>query len=204
MAEPGVMEQDRIWKILVFSAIGLILVAALPVLPFVSRPLAAWFHSYHVWQYRGQGSILYLGPFRPSYRVTWPRVPLDREGQYQYGFRGLPTEDHMNLSLRVSGTSASREELKSLRTVVGISLETNKGALICGFEGPLGGISEDNPQWALESSFELQSFSHSNCIHFGMRGDEAYILRIRVKDVDPNSPHASLIPTLEWTGIELP
>ena len=110
----------------------------------------------------------------------------------------------MNLSLRVSGTSANRDELKSLRTVVGMSLETNKGSLICGFEGPLGGISEDDPQWALESSFELQSFSHSNCIHFGMRDGEAYVLRIRVKDVDRNSPHAALIPTLAWGGWELP
>jgi len=70
------------------------------------------------------------------------------------------------------------------------------------FEGPLGGISEDNPQWALESSSKRESFSHSNCIHFGMRGDEAYILRIRVRDVDPRSPHTSLIPTLEWGGVE--
>jgi hypothetical protein len=204
MAEPGVMKHDRIWKILVFFCIVLILFAALPVLPFVSRPIAAWFHSYHVWQYRGQGSILYLGPFRPSYSVTWPRVPLDREGQYQYGFRGLPTDDHMNLSLRVSGSGDSRAELKSIRTVVAVSLVTEKGAVICGFEGPLGGISEDNPQWALESSSERESFSHSNCIHFGMRGDEAYLLRMRVTDVDPRSPHASLIPTLEWGGSELP
>jgi hypothetical protein len=110
----------------------------------------------------------------------------------------------MNLSLRVSGSGNNRAELKSLRTVVAISLLTEKGAKVCGFEGPLGGISEDNPQWALESSSERESFSHSNCIHFGMRGDEAYILRIRVKDVDPRSPHTFLTPTLEWGGFDLP
>ncbi len=153
MAHPGAISGNRIWKILVLTAIVLFLLAALPVLPFMSRPVAAWFHSYHVWQFRGQGSIMYLGPFRPSSRVTWARVPLDR-------------------------------------------------GVVCGFEGPLGGISEDNPQWALESSSKRESFSHSNCIHFGMRGDEAYILRIRVRDVDPRSPHTSLIPTLEWGGVE--
>jgi hypothetical protein len=204
MTLAGEAKQDRAWKILVLSAIVLIFVAALPVLPSVSRPVAAWFHSYHVWQYRGQGSILYLGPFRPSYRVTWHRVPIDREGQYQYGFRGLPTDDQMNLSLRVSGSGNSRAELKSLRTVVAISLVPEKGAVICGFEGPLGGISEDNPQWALESSFERESFFHSNCTDVGVRGDEAYILRIRVKEVDPRSPHTFLTPTLEWGGVDLP
>ncbi len=202
MAHPGAISGNRIWKILVLTAIVLFLLAALPVLPFMSRPVAAWFHSYHVWQFRGQGSIMYLGPFRPSSRVTWARVPLDRGGQYQYGFRGLPTDDHMNLLLRVSGSGETRAELKDLRTVVAISLETEEGAVVCGFEGPLGGISEDNPQWALESSSKRESFSHSNCIHFGMRGDEAYILRIRVRDVDPRSPHTSLIPTLEWGGVE--
>ncbi len=78
MAHPGAISGNRIWKILVLTAIVLFLLAALPVLPFMSRPVAAWFHSYHVWQFRGQGSIMYLGPFRPSSRVTWARVPLDR------------------------------------------------------------------------------------------------------------------------------
>jgi len=55
---------DSLWW-LVATAGATLLYAAIPLLVKASPLLADWIRSYHVWEFSGQGSISYLGPFRP-------------------------------------------------------------------------------------------------------------------------------------------
>src|SRR2546428_12431071 len=100
-------KRNLLWWILVTAAATLLLSAAMPLLVKASPLLADWIRSYHVWEFSGQGSISYLGPFRPSYRVVWPEIPLDKPSEHRYSFRGLPSEDDMSFSLELSHQSKS-------------------------------------------------------------------------------------------------
>jgi len=130
-------KRNLLWWILVTAAATLLLSAAMPLLVKASPLFAGWIRSYHVWEFSGQGSISYLGPFRPSYRVVWAEIPLHKPGEYRYSFRGLPSEDNMNFSLEMPGRSnvdlLSKEwqQLVNLKTLIEVTLTDSSGRIVC-------------------------------------------------------------------------
>ncbi len=205
-------KRNLLWWILVTAAATLLLSAAMPLLVKASPLFAGWIRSYHVWEFSGQGSISYLGPFRPSYRVVWAEIPLHKPGEYRYSFRGLPSEDNMNFSLEMPGRSnvdlLSKEwqQLVNLKTLIEVTLTDSSGRIVCKASATPGGAPfapGDTQKWVLQGGGEV-AYWHRNCLHFPTRYKSSYTLAIRIKDPDPRTPKALRIPKLEGGGMELP
>jgi hypothetical protein len=165
------------------------------------------------WGFEGDGTLSYLGPFRPSYRLTLPAIPFDKSATYQYRFLGIPSENDMNLTLYIVGKgyvaydSKDWQELENLKTVIEVTIMDGTG-IICSASATPGGTSwpAGNTQlWVLTGGrFSEPGYWHKNCLHFGTSRKNSYNLTIRIKDVDPRSQKVVLVPKLEGGGSELP
>jgi hypothetical protein len=175
---------------------------AIPVVLIVS----VLFWSSRTWGFKGDGRMTDHGPFRPSYEVKMPGIPLDQSGEYEYSFRGLPSEDDMGLRLYLTGkTNRNREELVGLRTWIDASVRDGSKGLLCSASGTL----EASPfppgkNWVLSTGPDDAVFWNSKCNSVKTHPKQFYLLSIRIRDVDPRSPKATLVPTIEGGGIELP
>jgi len=175
---------------------------------------AAWlFWLSRTWGFEGDGRLSYLGPFRPSYRLVLPAIPLDKSATYRYRFRGIPSENDMNLTLYIVGKgyvaydSKDWQELENLKTVIEVTIMDGAG-IVCSASATPGGRPYppgDTQLWVLTGGrFSEPGYWHKNCIHFKTVRRQAYNLVIRIKDVDPRSPKVALVPKLEGGGGELP
>lgn len=165
-------KRNLLWWILVTAAATLLLSAAMPLLVKASPLFAGWIRSYHVWEFSGQGSISYLGAFRPSYRVVWAEIPLHKPGEYRYSFRGLPSEDNMNFSLEMPGRSnvdlLSKEwqQLVNLKTLIEVTLTDSSGRIVCKASATPGGAPfapGDTQKWVLQGVARLLTGTEIVC-----------------------------------------
>jgi hypothetical protein len=157
------------------------------------------------WQYDGDGTLSYLGPFEPSYRISMARVPLNQPGEYRYRFRRLPAVEDMNFQLKVIGERRDDlQKLEKLKTKIEVNLTEGDGKDVCSATGSLRPSGND-PKWVILSDGYSVIYS-VDCLHFSTRLRRSYTLQIRIKDVDPDSPNAPMTPMLEGGGIkyELP
>jgi len=157
------------------------------------------------WQFEGDGTLSYLGPFEPSYRVTMARVPLNQPGEYRYRFRRLPAIKDMGFQLKVVGEGRDHlQGLEKLKTKIEVNLTDSAGKEVCSAAGSLRPQGNDS-KWVILSDGYSVIYS-LNCFHLSIRRRAAYTLLIRVEDVDPDSPNALITPMLEGGGIkyELP
>ena len=150
---------------------------------------AAWlFWVSHTWGFKGDGRLRYLGPLRPSYRLTMPAIPLDKLAEYQYRFRGLPSENDMSFLLNIAGKRGrDRQELEILKTRIEASLTDSASHPVCTAFGVPGGApwaEGQTEKWILETGPGHASFWHKNCVHFGTHHKQSYVLQVRIKDVD--------------------
>jgi hypothetical protein len=174
---------------------------ALSILLFV----ACLYWLFTKWQFEGEGTLSYLGPFEPSYRISMARVPLNQPGEYRYSFQRLPAIKDMDFQLKVIGEGRDHlQGLEKLKTEIEVNLTDGAGKEVCSAAGSLRPQGNE-PKWVILSDGYSLIYS-VNCLHFSTRRRTSYTLLIRVKDVDPDSPNALITPMLEGGGIkyELP
>jgi len=156
--------------------------------------------SFLKWQFAGDGTIRYLGPFAPSYRIRMSRVPLNLPGEYRYRFRRLPAIRDMNVLLEVNGEKKDLHELERLNTAIEVRFIDSAGKNVCMASGTLG--PPENHHWVILSDGYAIIFS-VDCLHLSTQSRMPYALLIRIQDVDPHSPVVSLTPILEGGGIKI-
>lgn len=166
--------------------------------------VALWAFSYHTWEFKGGEAIRDSGFFSyPRYHAQLGRLPLWEPGEYQFAVRGIPP-DSLALELQVlEATQADR--LPSLSTSVSATVTDSSGKLLCTASGRLSesgtrGLST----WVLASSVSNKSFWHPRCRELPISRSKAYIVRVTVSDVDPRSPHRTIMVILQGGGNELP
>src|SRR5437899_10217188 len=100
--------------------------------------LAGWALSYHTSEFKGGIGMRDSGFFSyPRYHAELGEVPLWKNGEYQFNFRGLPP-DPLDLSLRIrNATYSDMTELTSLSTSMGVSITDTSGRVLCTANGRL-------------------------------------------------------------------
>jgi len=165
-----------------------------------------WLVSYHRFELRGAVGLRDSGFFSyPRYHVQLGSVPLWQAGEYEFKVRGLPPSP-LDLRLQVSDyTNANRDELTTLSTNVAVWMMESPGKQVCEGAGSLSDArTRERSTWALASSSSQASFWHSGCLQLSTSRFKTYVVRVRISDVDPRSPHATILAILEGGGIELP
>jgi hypothetical protein len=152
------------------------------------------------WQFAGDGTIRYLGPFAPSYRISMSAVPLNKPGEYRYSFRRLPAIPEMDVLLEVNGERKDLHELEKLNTAIEVRFIDSAGKNVCKASGTLGPPAKH--QWVVMSDGYAIIYS-VDCLHLSIQSRRTYTLLIRIQDVDPHSPVVLLTPMLEWGGIKI-
>jgi hypothetical protein len=152
------------------------------------------------WQFAGDGTIRYLGPFAPSYRISMSPVPLNQPGVYRYSFRRLPAIREMNVLLEVTGERKDLHELEKLNTAIEVRFIDSAGNNVCKASGTLAPPAKH--QWVIMSDGYAIIYS-IDCLHLSIQARRPYTLLIRIQDVDPHSPVVLLKPTLEAGGIKI-
>jgi len=174
-----------------------------------SLVVGAWvFWGSHTWRFQGDGSLRYLGPIRPSYRLIFPAIPSNKPETYRYRFHGFPSERDVNFSFRVvGGTAGNRRELETTKTRIDVNLTDRDGHEVCSASGVPGGApwaENQGGRWILETGPNDANFWHPNCVHFQTHRSAYYTLTLNLTDVDFGASATVLIPTIEGGGSELP
>lgn len=168
--------------------------------------LTIWGIGYHTWEFKGGESIRDSGFFSyPRYHALLGRLPLWKAGKYQFNVRGMPP-DPMSLVLDVlDATHADRGDLTSLSTLVNVTITDLSGKMLCTANGQLVGTERPGfASWVLASSVDEAYFWHPACREFPVSSSRAYLVNLTVSDVDPRSPHRTVVVILEGGGNELP
>jgi|SRR6266850_338266 len=144
-----------------------------------------------------------------GYSVRFRPIPFSQSGEYLFHFRGLPN-DEMTLQLRVQGkTDKDEPELTHLGTMLDALLVNQKGQVVCEAVGTPtlgpGERADNNPRyWIWTTSGDAEpTYYHWNCTGVRTKRFDSYTLRIRIRDVDPNTPRTNLIPVLEGSHPEM-
>ena len=189
---PRISRAKRAW---------LIILAALLLIGVV-----LWTRGYHTSEFSGGETIRDSGFFSyPRYHAQLGRFHLWEAGEYQFTARGLPP-DSLILVLPVLETSGEdRKELTSLATFLVVTITDDSGKTLCTASGRLSdaktrGVSS----WVLSSSASDASFWHPGCREFPISRSRAYTVKVTVSEVDPRSPHKTIMVILEGGGNELP
>ncbi len=136
----------------------------------------------------------------PRYQAKLGKLPLHSAGQYEFNFSGLPNEE-MRLQFYIQGkTHADRKTLEILSTQIDVEIKNKNGDIICEASGKLDEGIPDG--WVLMSSAFTTAFWHSNCLRLVFSTKESYLLKAKLFKVDPKSPEAQLIATIEGGGNE--
>lgn len=133
----------------------------------------------------------------PDDTPTLLGIPLDQPGNYEFHFR-QPHRREMTLMLEVDLTEgeARRVALTHLRTAIEVSLTDHSGRRVCDARAtPTEGMTEDH--WVLQTSANEAAFWHFGCREIKLKRSERYTLKIRIRDVDPNTPKIRLTPTFQ-------
>jgi len=181
----------RAWMIVI--SVGLLLIAF-------------WATSYHPSRFRGGIALRDSGFFSyPRYHAQLGDLPLWKEGEDQFTVHGLPPGP-LDLKLQVlDSTDANRAELTSLSTNVSVSITDSSGKQVCEGSGKLSDAgTREHSTWALASSSSQAAFWHAGCLQMPISRFKTYTVRVRTSEVDPRSPHSTIMPVLEGGGIELP
>jgi hypothetical protein len=168
--------------------------------------VAMWLVGYHRFELKGAVGLRDSGFFSyPRYHVQLGSVPLWQAGQYEFKVSGLPPGP-LDLRLQVSDqTGANSDELTALSTNVAVSMTESSGKQVCEGAGSLSDARmRERSTWALASSSSQASFWHSRCLQVSTNRFKSYVVRVKISDVAPRSPHVSMLPILEGGGIELP
>jgi hypothetical protein len=122
-----------------------------------------------------------------------PDFPFDQPGEYEFHFRQVRSRE-VTLVLEVQSLDGppNRAVLTHLKTVIEVSLADHRGRLVCKVAGsPVDGVNRDG--WVLESD----GFWHFGCREMKLQRSERYTLKIRIREVDPNTPRIRLTPTFQ-------
>ena len=125
-----------------------------------------------------------------------PDFPFNQSGQYEFHFRQRHRRE-VTLVLRIQSLEGAPERavLTHLKTVIEVSLADHKGRVICRVVGsPVDGVTKEG--WVLEG-LPGDGFWHFGCREIKLKRSELYTLKIRVRDVDPNTPKMKLTPTFQ-------
>lgn len=153
-------------------------------------------------RYHGDGRLSGPHLLRPRYTDSFPDVPLDKEGTYDFHFRGIP-EEEMTLILYIKGNADlsfdERRSFETLGTTIDASLTDDRGNVACHVSGrPSDGI------WVLQGPPEAGYFGLRQCHPVRVYPNRSYDLAIQVRDVEPHGKEVVIAPRLEGGGIELP
>lgn len=168
--------------------------------------LVIWAMGYQTWEFKGGESMRDSGFFSyPRYHAVLGRLPLGEAGKYEFSVRGMPP-DPMILALDVlDATHAEREELTSLSTLVSVTITDASGNVLCTASGHLFDAKRrDLSSWVLASSASDAYFWHPGCREFRVSPSRSYVMDLNLSDVDPLSPHKTILVILEGGGNELP
>jgi hypothetical protein len=179
-----------------------ILVALLGSVVFVS--LALSLSPYSPKEFRGAGPMEDDGPssyFR--YHAPLGEVPLAVEGRYTFRFSGLP-EETMGLQFYLPGYSEEHDKLlRTLSTTLTVEIVDGSGNRTCIATGRPSGTTPPET-WVLMSSSLEAGYWHHGCVDRHFSRGMKYTLRVKVENVDPNSPQVVMKAVLEGGGNELP
>ena len=141
----------------------------------------------------------------PHYRAELAPVSLNTPGDHDYALSGLPSES-FSLNLLVdSRQDETRRAVASLRTRLQVVLADDAGNNLCFADGPIaGGRNMWDSIWIVASSATSTYLWSPKCREMTTSRNKRYQMKIRVDDVDPNSPRVDLIPILRGGGNELP
>lgn len=166
--------------------------------------LIAW-SPWNSWRYRGDAKFSDGGFFAyPRYVLTFSEMPLYKDGEYQFRFKGVPSEE-MTLMLYVKGSDgrmAERPRLTNLPASIDAALTDTHGKHVCRASGRPKDSNEDGI-WVLMSGAEA-AYWHWQCNDILMRSNESYNLVIRVSSAGQAAEKVVVIPKLQGGGLELP
>ena len=122
-------------------------------------------------------------------------ISFSEPGEYEFRFRGMPNEE-MSLELYVGGgTIDDFRQLTHPQTALEAILVDQKGRIVChGIGLPLHGDLNGRPNgWVLEAGPHDAAYYHMNCLRIQMNSHDSYILTLRIREVDPQTPRTNLI-----------
>lgn len=168
--------------------------------------ITIWIYSYHTFEFKGGLSIRDYGFFSyPRYEVRVGEVPLWKTGEYHFIVRGLPP---VPLALRLearNATAADSAQLMSLPTFISVSIVGSTGNVVCTANGRLSDRrNQDGFIWVLAANNSGAWLWQTHCQNVAISRFKSYAVNVTVGDVDPRSPHWTIIPILEGGGTELP
>jgi hypothetical protein len=158
--------------------------------------------SYHTWAFHGDGNIHSGILFYPKHVVTFSEIPLFKTGEYQFRFKGVPSEE-LSLEFNVVGKAWNdATQLTGLNTQIQATLADDRGRVICAASGsPTAGVEKE--KWILTYTSDSAAFYNLNCLNIQFRKNTSYVLKVRLDNVDSRSPKANLVPTLSGGGIDI-
>ena len=171
--------------------------------------MAWWALSYHIGEFRGDGSTdsgvpSFARPSFPRYHISLGQLALSEPGAHEFRFRGL-RDERMTLMLYVQGKTYFRDSalLTSLHTSIEATLIDDGGNTVCKASGsPQVGI--DRGGWILTGTSSSAAYWSEDCVNVAVKRNTSYTLTVRVRQVDDCASSMSLVPTLEGGGNELP
>jgi hypothetical protein len=111
-------------------------------------------------------------------------------------------------------STADIDLLKSLATVLTVELQDGGGNRVCSGSGPLSeslrgtSIQDEHGRWTSKhwvlASGREAYFWNAACTGIKMNHRSSYVLTVTLDQIDARSPDATLQPTIEGGGIELP
>ena len=140
------------------------------------------------------------GPFfSTNYLAEFRELDLNKDGQYEVTFRGFPRSPvYLDLNL-VGRTGRDREFLRRFTSEVAVELNKPDGVPVCKAAGRLNqhqGIGDRI--WVLASAVDEARLWNSDCSLLTIRREQAYVLRITVRNSKPALGSLLAQPIL-WT-----
>jgi hypothetical protein len=181
---------------------ALILIPTMIVLFVVT----VWACGYHTSEFKGGIGVRDSGLFSyPRYHAELGKLPLWRDGEYQFRVKGLPP-DPLDLTVQVlDATYDNATELTSLSTSMSISISDASGHPLCTVDGKLSDAARRGlNSWVLASSPTHAAFWHPRCQQLPISRSKTYTVKVALSGTDDRSPHKTLMPVLQGGGNELP
>ena len=163
----------------------------------------AWLLSYRISEFKGDGTISDAGlGSNPRYVVKFDQIPLHQASTHQFHLQGLPFSE-MSFRMNILGKSDQDwKALTKLKTKIAVSLDDNRGHVLCSCVGVPTNSELDRNNWILTINDHQASYYHFSCLGIQLSRFKTYTLKISLTDVDPNSPEAYLVPELLDGGDE--
>jgi hypothetical protein len=155
---------------------------------------------YRGWLYRG-GRLVDNGIFtRPRYQAQFSTIALNAAGSYEYTFSRFPAVDAVVMLATPDGPSV--QSIANLTTQVRIRVVDQNNRVQCDAIGSPAGRDDD--RLIVWSSSGALGLWHKKCARLQLRACDPCRLHISVGPVDPTTPTAFIIPTVQGGGAELP